>query len=123
MMGIWGYTELDSRVLDNHIRISVKIAVTSFEDNSWCGYQIEVLIWGLPEKFYYCCCDDFFHLCNIVRSYCIMLCLYIIIRLKQELRHDYMTVAKQLDGMPEAKIISEIDDFDIKTRILLLVFQ
>ncbi len=41
---------------------------------------------------------------------------------KQELRHDYMTVAKQLDGMPEAKIISEIDDFDIKLRILLLVF-
>lgn len=43
---------------------------------------------------------------------------------KQELRHDYMTVAKQLDGMPEAKIISEIDDFDIKTpNIIISLFS
>ncbi len=31
-----------------------------------------------------------------------------------------MTVAKQLDGMPEAKIISEIDDFDIKTPNIII---
>lgn len=43
---------------------------------------------------------------------------------KQELRHDYMTVAKQLDGMPEAKIISEIDDFDRKTpNIIISLFS
>ncbi len=43
---------------------------------------------------------------------------------KQELRHDYMTVAKQLDGMPEAKIISEIDDFDRKTpNIIISLFR
>ncbi|HEM6222905.1 TPA: HAMP domain-containing histidine kinase [Streptococcus suis] len=43
---------------------------------------------------------------------------------KQELRHDYMTVAKQLDGMPEAKIISEIDDYDRKTpKIIISLFS
>ncbi|HEL1979229.1 TPA: HAMP domain-containing histidine kinase [Streptococcus suis] len=42
---------------------------------------------------------------------------------KQELRHDYMTVAKQLDGMPEAKIISEIDDYDRKTPKIISLFS
>ncbi|HFR3439322.1 TPA: ATP-binding protein [Streptococcus suis] len=43
---------------------------------------------------------------------------------KQELRHDYMIVAKQLDGMPEAKIISEIDDYDRKTpKIIISLFS
>ncbi|HFR3934979.1 TPA: winged helix-turn-helix domain-containing protein, partial [Streptococcus suis] len=42
MMGIWGYTELDSRVLDNHIKnIRKKLPSLPLKTVVGRGYQIE----------------------------------------------------------------------------------
>ncbi|ABP92829.1 two-component regulator [Streptococcus suis 98HAH33] len=42
MMGIWGYTELDSRVLDNHIKnIRKKLPSLPLKTIVGRGYQIE----------------------------------------------------------------------------------
>ena len=43
MLGIWGYTELDSRVLDNHIKnIRKKLPLLPLKTLIGRGYQLEV---------------------------------------------------------------------------------
>lgn len=123
MMAIWGYEELDSRVLDNYSEeFTEKNALSSFKNSYWTGLPdyggIGV---GIVRK-------NFLIVSSLIAGTILILLGFMVYvmpiyynQAKQlELKKDYVTIVKELDGQSKESLLSNIKKYDQRYPNILL---